>query len=130
MEIFETYKELLNLCFDKPPSDVPDVWMKLIEKYPVDIVTIKKDGKIIGCVTVVKLSNAIFSIEWTVIHPDFKNKGYGKKLMEKVHKKYKGLFIVKTNNASTFYKKLGYKEIYNENTKTVLAYMNDMENVF
>ena len=130
MEIFETYKELLNLCFDKPPRDVPDVWMKLIETYPVDIVSIKKDGRIIGCVTVVKLSKAIFSIEWTVIHPDYENQGYGKKLMEKVHRKYKGLFIVKTRDASNFYKKLGYKEIYHKNKKTVLAYMNDIQNVF
>lgn len=130
MKIFEIYKELLDLCFDKPPRNVPDIWMKLINEHPVDIVSIEKDKKIIGCVTVVKFSKGIFSIEWTAIHPNFQGQGYGKKLMEKVHKNHKGLFIVKTKNADKFYEKLGYKKIFDDGEIQILTFVNDKETIF
>jgi N-acetylglutamate synthase-like GNAT family acetyltransferase len=130
MKIFEKYKELLNLCFDKPPRNVPDIWMKLIEEHPVDIISIEKDGEVIGCVTVVKLSKGIFSIEWTAIHPDLQGQGYGKKLMEKAHKKHKGLFIVRTRNADKFYEEIGYKKIFDDGEIQILTFVNDKEMIF
>lgn len=128
MEVFEIYRKLLNLCFTDPPRNVPDVWMKLINKYPVDIITITNahTNEIVGCVTVVLHSDKVFGIEWTVVHPDHQKRGFGTHLMDIVHGMYSGVFVVKTNNASGFYESLGYKKIYREGNRDVLVFANGL----
>jgi len=122
MKDLENYSMILNLCFNKPPKTVPEYIQKYImTKYPVDIINYKN---IAYCI-VVKVNEGVYGIGWVAVHPTMQFKGYGKKLFEKVHKKYKGIFITKAIKKSVgFYKKLGYKSVYSDDKHSILVYVN------
>jgi ribosomal protein S18 acetylase RimI-like enzyme len=65
------------------------------------------------------------SVEWIAVHPDFRNKKIGSKLLNKTKeyiKKYKtkGLLLTCRDDALEFYKKNNFKKIktYNKKTKS------------
>lgn len=129
MKIFERYKEILNECFPKPPKNVPDICMKIINQYPVDIVSISKNNIIIGCCMVVKIHEGFYGISWVVVDPSYQRQGIGKKMMNIVHEKYQGIFITKTRDAEVFYQKLGYITVFHDNNHAILAFVNDKNKI-
>ena len=119
-EDLQGYLELLNETYTKLPRDVPNLLMEVVGKYAVGFVFLKQgksDNKrasgerVVGGVSVVKLSNHVFGIHDFSIGKEFRGRGLGKKLMDKVHRAYKGIFLTKTRSARGFYERLGYKYV-------------------
>lgn len=125
MKIINEYVKVLDLCFSNPPRTVSKRCKEIMEKYPIDVVSI--DGK--GFCMVVKISDGFYGISWVVVHPEYQNNKIGSRLLEKVHNKYNGVFITKTRDADGFYKKLGYTEIYRDNEHIILTFVNDKNKV-
>lgn len=108
MRDIKEFVDLLDLVFNKPPRNIPELSLKSLAKYPTEFVFSKLEDKIIAGVMIVKLGDNIYGIENMVVHPDYQGKGYGTQLMDLTHKKYKGLFLLRTREAKGFYKKFGY----------------------
>ena len=119
------YAELLEEWFNQPPHTVIDRCEKIMGEYPVDIVDYDKQGFMM----VVKISEGFYGISWVIVEPSEQDQGIGSCLLEKVHEKYQGVFITKTRDASQFYKKNGYKEVYRDGDHQILVYVNDKNKV-
>lgn len=125
MKIISKYVKVLDLCFSKPPRTTSERCKEIMEKYPVDVVSV--DGK--GFCMVVKINEGFYGISWVVVHPDYQHNKIGTQLLEKVHSKYKGVFITKTRDTEGFYKKLGYTEMYRDDKHVILTFVNDKDKV-
>jgi len=116
------YHDLLKICF--PDIDALGNILLKRQRFPIYIFTMEKGKNVVGGVSVVRLSERVFEIYFMAIHPDYQGKGYGKKLMEEVHKQLKGIFLTKTREAKKFYEKLGYKVFHKGKKHDYLAYSN------
>ena len=107
---FIEFKNILDKVYPNPPRDAPDKAFKMLKDTDSELLLYRIEDKLIGGCIIIKLSESIYMIEFVAILPEYQNKGYGKKLMEEVHKR-KGLFLLESRNKKGFYKKLGYKEM-------------------
>lgn len=119
------YVKALDQVFNDPPQTVPEHCMKILNNYPVDIVTIDD----ISYMMVVKIHEGFYGVSWVLTKPEYQGKGYGSQLLQKVHTLYQGVFITKTRTAARFYMKHGYVKIYEDQNHSILAYVNDKEKV-
>ncbi|TYQ17958.1 UNVERIFIED_CONTAM: putative acetyltransferase [Acetivibrio alkalicellulosi] len=88
-----------------------------------------EDGKIVGSVRAIEKNGTCY-IGRLIVHPDYQNKGIGKKLMSEIEKQYSGLrYELFTGHLSNknlaIYKKLGYHIFKTEkvNDRLSLVYM-------
>jgi len=125
MREINDYIKALDGVFDKSPKKVPEHCMKIINTYPVDIVSI--DNK--SYMMVVKINEGFYGVSWVLTKKEYQGKGYGKKLLDKVHRKYKGVFITKTRDAEKFYEKFGYIKVFDDGKHSILVYVNNKNEV-
>ena len=118
----EKYFELLETGF--PNRNVPEKVQKRSENENLDFVFLYDKGKMVGAVSIIHFSENIFGIYYTTIHPDYRGRELGSKLMEKVHEEFKGLFLLTTRDASSFYEKLGYTTFKKSETHSYMVYSN------
>lgn len=123
MRKFEKYCEVLDACWDKPPKNVPIIVECLFEEYPSELISVSN----IAFVTISKAGEGIFFLNWMCVKPEHQNSGYGRTLLEKVHEKFKGIIITKTNNAERFYKKHGYKEFHRKGKDIYLFFVTSIK---
>ncbi|HEC88353.1 MAG TPA: ribosomal-protein-alanine N-acetyltransferase [Thermoplasmata archaeon] len=106
-EDLEDVYEIERVSFPYPYPKI--IFYDYIEKL---FFVAEEKEKIIGYVIADDERSLIVSI---AVHPEYRNKGYGKKLMEHVLKLMKGkvfLQVRKSNkSAISFYHKMGFKEI-------------------
>ena len=123
MYIKERYFELLNECFNKPPRTVVAyVKHNVFDEYDVDVVSHNNQA---FC-SVVEMSDGIYEVGWVVVDPKVQRSGLGRKLLEKVHSKYRGVFITKAMiEARGFYEKVGYKSVYDDDKHSIMIFVND-----
>ena len=123
----EKYAEIVGKCRWSRPSDKKFGGIfKKISKYPTDIIYMKKNQKVIGGAVVFKVGYKVYGIAIVTIDPEHQGKGYGKQLMEKIHKKFKGLFLLTArNHRKGFYEKLGYVLVKKIGKRNYMAYLND-----
>ncbi|HWQ72201.1 MAG TPA: GNAT family N-acetyltransferase [Desulfitobacteriaceae bacterium] len=91
------------------------------------ILKVIEDRKIVGSVRAVE-KEGICYIGRLIVHPEYRNKGIGKKLMEAIEKCFKGLrFELFTGHLSEknlrFYQSLGYREFKTEEVKAGLSFI-------
>lgn len=110
---FKEYLEVINECFPEPPRNVPELLFKIMQRYPISFEYIYFNQAFVGGVAVVHLNNNIYGISCLVVKPSFQKLDMGKDLMNMVHEKYKGIFILKSSKVGGFYEKLGYSHIGN-----------------
>jgi len=125
MEELKEYSELLNLCFPKPPCNVPDLCMDIMGMYPTDFLCIKHDGVMIAGCLIVIINKGFYGICSIAVHPKYQRQGYGTQIMHMVQDKYSGMFIVRTRNASGFYLNIDYKIVYGDGVHDVMVFVND-----
>jgi hypothetical protein len=139
MKIFQRYAEILDDCFPNPPKNVTELTMKIMSKYPFDVVTNKhsiydnglgKTKKVISsfCM-VVKISDGFYGISNMVVDPQYQGCQEGTNIMEKIHNRYEGIFILKTSKAKGFYEKLGYIPVYEDDIHTIMVFVNDKSKI-
>ncbi len=128
MDLIEQYKELTEKCYPAPPKSFFSEIKSIVQKYPHRLEHIMEEDKMIGGCFVLELGKNIYGISGVVIDPKYQGKGYGKKLMEKIHKEDRGIFILKCNqNIKEFYLKIGYKVIKQKGGKNYMVYINNSE---
>ena len=127
MHINERYFELLNECFNKPPrTTVAYVKNYILDLYDVDVVTYAEQAYCL----VVEMSDGIYEVGWVVVDPRYQGNGFGRSLLEKVHNKYRGIFITKAMiGAKGFYEKVGYKSVYDDDKHSIMIFVNDKKGV-
>ncbi len=103
----DKYFNILDLEYNKLPKDVSKLLNIVLKTNKSEVLNYQNKS----FVSVITLSKNVFSIHELITQKEYRNKGFGTKLMNKVHRKYNGLFIVKTITAKRFYEKLGYKYI-------------------
>ncbi len=108
---------MLDEEYNKPPKDVVIKLKKAIKKNKHHFVSLSN----IAGVVVFEIHRNIFCIHELIVDKEFRNEGAGIRLMKKIHKKFKGIFIVKTTSANKFYQKLGYKAVEDN----LLVFIND-----
>lgn len=101
------------------PLDKRDIFKKKIEHDPESILIAEEEGKIIGTVFIIydPWNAFIYHLD---VHPDYRKKGVGTKLMEKAEEilKKRGMarptLFVEEDNAKVidFYKKRGWFVLY------------------
>ena len=78
---------------------------KTLKKYPdIDIVSLND-----SYAGVIKLSKGIYGIGGVIVKEQ--KKGDGTKLVNKIHKKHKGIFLLRSSTSQGFWKKMGYKKV-------------------
>lgn len=76
------------------------------------------NGKIIGAVAIVRTSKTEAQLRWYFVHPDYRDQGLGKNLMQEavnfcIERKYKSIFLWTTSEltaAAHLYAKAGFRK--------------------
>jgi len=119
----EEIKELLNTCFPLPPMDVPESTEEMISQYTTHIITRYDGRKLVGLLMVPEVGQHIYGISNLCVHPDYRNRGIAKALLNDAHMRYKGIFILKTKNQDIYlkngYVRVGGKILVYSNIETI-----------
>jgi len=119
---FEQYLNLLDKVY--PKSDVRKRMLKKYSKYIGKCFYEHFGNKVIGGVFVINFGENIYGICGMVVDPKLKNMGFGSRLLEQVHKAFKGTFLLRTSGAVKFYEKNDYVIVKKFPKTTVMAYSN------
>lgn len=84
--------------------------LDLIGKHDMYYFLNMKNGEVISCAVVTDFKN-MYGISMMYTNPEYRELGEGKKVMEAIHNKFKGIFILTSQNAGEFYKKIGYVKV-------------------
>lgn len=89
------------------------------------VVTAWDQGQLVGLVNA--LSDGVMTVyfHYMLVHPEYQNRGIGKKMMELMLAKYEGYktkLLVSYDSAAEFYKKAGFKS----EAGTVAMFITDM----
>jgi N-acetylglutamate synthase-like GNAT family acetyltransferase len=128
MKEYLKYMEIIEKCYNKPPNTYLSYLRRIIEKYPTIFKDIKNDNEIVACACVVILNNGFYGISSVAVLPEFQKRGFGLKLMKKIHDDIKGIFLLRTRTAKKFFQKVGYTEFFKNDTHSFMIYSNE-ENV-
>lgn len=101
---------------------------KMLEKYNPDkdrLWFAEVNGKIIGSIAIVEHSESLAQLRWFILHPKFRGKGLGKKLLHEAieHCKEQGylkVFLVTTEDQKTaikMYRSAGFRKITEHQNK-------------
>lgn len=128
------YLSEAEICGDYKIPPLTQNLSELIEEYNKSIVLkVIEDRKIVGSVRAFERDGTCF-IGRLIVHPDYQNRGIGKKLLQSIEKCYKGLrYELFTGHKSeknlSFYEKLGYKRFRTEhvNDKLQLVYLEKIK---
>ncbi len=105
MEDLDEIYEIERLSFSYPYP--PFIFYSYLNKL---FFVVEENGKIVGYIIGDRERNLIVSI---AVHPDYRRKGYGRKLMEYLLKHMHGEVILQVRKSNKgaieFYKKLGFK---------------------
>ena len=118
---FITVANDFNITKENAPTNPAFITLKDIKKLQkkgVVFLGFYIDDKLIGCIAVENANSGIFYIEKLCVLPEFRNKGYGEKLIisaSKFVRKKGGTqisigIINKNKKLKKFYKRLGFKE--------------------
>ncbi|HEX9061145.1 MAG TPA: GNAT family N-acetyltransferase, partial [Clostridia bacterium] len=128
------YMSEAEVCGDYKIPPLIQNLSELIDEYNKSIVLkVMEDRKIVGSVRAFERDGTCY-IGRLIVHPDYQNRGIGKKLLQSIEKCYKGLrYELFTGHKSeknlSFYEKLGYKRFRTEpvNDKLQLVYLEKIK---
>jgi len=110
--MIDEIKSVLDKVYPNPPRDTSVKALKILESEDAELITIEDKKTIVGFAIRNRLAEKIYKIDFVVIIPEYQGKGYGIKLMDKVHSE-NGLYLLESRNKKEFYMKLGYVEMKN-----------------
>lgn len=121
MNKLNDYLKLIEVAFHKK---APSLVINRISE--LKLVSIYRKKKMVAGCSIIMLSkkNNLYGINYIAVEKSMRGKGYGKMLMDKVHSKFKGIFLLRTKDTEGFYKKLGYTTFAKTKTHIYMVYMN------
>ncbi len=127
-EDLSDYKKLIDKCWSQPPQEMFEYAFAPSEKYPIKFRFLRENENLISAVMIYFLGEKIYGISAMATDPEYQGKGYGTKLMQKVHEEFKGLFLLKVRKEkSGFYSKLGYKIVSSDDKNHFMCFLNNSE---
>ena len=123
MTIKQQYFNLLDEEYNKLPRDIGKKTKLSMERNKHHFVYIAKKGKLIAGLALIVMYKDIYCIHEVIVEKKHRNKGIGTRLMRQVHKRFKGIFILRTTNSEKFYLRLGYKSVGGK----IMVFVNNKE---
>lgn len=62
---------------------------------------------------IINLGNKVYCVGRVIVEKNYRNMGYGRALIEKIHNKYQGIFVLQSMKSPRFFMELGYVDVGN-----------------
>ena len=116
----ELYESLIkeSISFE-PTDDYFAIGGKVFaeENEDCEVYNIYNDGIHIGMLAIEEFPDGI-NLEGLEIFKEYRKQGFGKKVVDLLKKKYKGIYVRAIPSAKKFWKKQGHKAYYNRDSRT------------
>lgn len=120
----EKMREIWNSAYDKPPQNVTELAIELMKK---NNCYLELDNNC--CCQVFPLHTGVYFISNVAVRKEKQGKGLGTIFINKIHDKYRGIFLLKTRSSKKFWEHMGYKVIYKSKGRYTMAYVNQDINI-
>jgi len=123
MNLKQQYFNLLDEEYNKLPRDMGTKAKLSMENNPHIFLHLEKKKVLIAGLTLIIIHKNVFCIHNVIVDKKYRNEGMATKLIKDVHKKFKGIFILRTTTAKSLYHRLGYKSVDNK----IMVFVNNKE---